>query len=111
MKLVGDVSEEHKKLAEDLEEMERYFDGAASRGIRSSIVAKGFVCLAHDWYKMGSDENGERLLEKAELVFPNYFKSQALIDADENVDFGILLKSLSVELASILISRLTDLRK
>lgn len=108
MKLLGDVPEEHKKLAVNLEQMEQYFDGAK---VTTDIAAKGFVCLAHDWFQIGVEDEGNRLLVKAERICPGYFKNVMVQQTLEDKEFSYLVKSLSVELAWMLINKINDIKE
>lgn len=103
MKLLGDVSDEHKELARELEELEKYFNGDQ---LPPEYRARGYVCCAHDWYKMGADEEGNRLIEKAEDVCPGYFQDIMIEHIKEDSDFALLCQSLVSELAYMLLYRL-----
>ena len=70
--LHGDIPADHLELAEELEEMEEYFD-TKPHGLEKSLHAKALVCISHDWYEMGDDEKGSELLEKAEKICPRIF--------------------------------------
>jgi len=109
MKLFGDVPEEHRELARQLDEMEEYFDGAAKRGnLPMEKIAQGYVCGAHDYYQIDCEEEGNRLLEKAEKVCPGYFKTFMVQHTKEDKDFDTLVKQLTSELAYLLLRRLKD---
>lgn len=105
MRLIGDVPEEFRELAAGLEDAERFYN---SHSLQIPIVnlAKGFVCMAHDWYKMGCEEEGNRLLLKAEAVCPGYFQNVMINQTLEDKDFDYLVKGLTVELAWMLLYRL-----
>lgn len=111
MKLLGDVPQEHKELAIQLESMEEYLDGKAKSLLPKEMIAKGYVCLAHDWYSMGEEEIGVSLLEKAEKTYPGYFKEVLIGQTLEDSDFDRLVKSLSVQLAWVLINRVNEMAK
>jgi hypothetical protein len=109
MKLLGDVPEEHKQLAVELEEAEEYWDSKVGTSLMpEELLAKAYTCLAHDWYQIGSEDDGQRLLEKAEAVCPGYFKEVMLRQTYEDSTFDMLVKSLSVELTWMLVNRLKD---
>jgi hypothetical protein len=112
MKLLGDVPEEHKKLALDLEEAEQYWDSKVGPSLMpEELLAKAYTCLAHDWYQIGSEDDGQRLLEKAEAVCPGYFREVMLRQAEDDDSFDLLVKNLSVELAWMLVSRVKEINK
>lgn len=104
MKLLGDVPQEHKDLAEELEQMERYFD--SKHNVPLEMVAKGYVCLAHDWFALGAEEEGHRLLDKADKIYPGYFHTKASDHAKEDMDFALLIVNLRNYLNSLLIGAL-----
>jgi hypothetical protein len=104
MKLHGDVPQEHRELASQLEEMETYFDGNLSAPLE--MIAKGYVCLAHDWFSIGEEDEGHRLLGKADRVFPGYFTNKASDHADEDPDFARLMVNLRMLLNSLLTGNL-----
>lgn len=106
MKLFGDVSERDRELAEELDRLEA--DITSEVNIGKDIVAKACVCLAHDWYLMGVDEEGNRLLEKAEKYFPGYFKELMIKQTLEDPRFDYLVKGLTSELAMIILYRLKE---
>lgn len=90
--LHGDVPLEHREIAEKLLELEDYFTNKPN--IISEIRAKGFVCIAHDWYAMGDDDKGSLLLLKANDVCPKYFDNEMHTHIAADPDFDKLVKSL-----------------
>jgi hypothetical protein len=109
VKLLGDVPEEHKQLAQELQEAEEYWDERlAKKKAPLELLAKAYVCLAHDWYDIGCEEDGQRLLEKAEGTCPGYFKEVMLEQAEQDPDFDHLVRRLSVELIWMLVNRLKE---
>lgn len=106
MKLLGDVPLEHKLLAAELEEWEATVVSNAK--LPPDQAAKFFTCLAHDWYAMGCEEEGNRLLEASEKVCPGYFRGIMLQQTLEDSSFDYLVKRLSSLLAWTLVSRLAD---
>lgn len=107
MKLHGDVPEEDRKLAEQLELSERDVDKVNDVRCPNSRKAQAYTCLAHDWYQLGADEEGSRLLLKAESIFPGYFKGSVIKEHREGKDFNLLMENLTKELATILINNLS----
>lgn len=107
MKLAGDVPEEHKQLALELQDAESYWDSRSSKkSVPVELLAKAYVCLAHDWYDIGCEDDGQRLLEKAEQTCPGYFKEVMLEQTMLDPDFDMLVRRLSVELIWMLVNRL-----
>lgn len=103
MRLLGDVPEEHKKLSEDLQSMEKDIATLPTRNTR--MLAQLHVCLAHDWLQIGMEEETHRLLQKAETICPGYFKNFMVLDTQTNPDFDKLVKNLSIELTHLLLSQ------
>lgn len=100
MKFAGDVPKQHKELAKELEVLERIVDlGKQSNGKR----AQAYTCLAHDWYQMNVEEEGHRLLLKADKVFPGYFESSLIKSQVEDEKFRIILNNVKIELTKMLL--------
>lgn len=70
--------------------------------------AKIYVCYAHDWYQMDMDEEGGRLLLKADQVYPGYFKGLVIQHTKESKDFDKLVKNITLELTWMILTRLGD---
>lgn len=92
--LHGDVSQKDLKLAKELLELEYFFDSKKST-MPISLIAKGYVCLSHDWYNLNDEDKGGELLEKANKVCPKYFKNQILDHMKESREYNALVKSLA----------------
>jgi hypothetical protein len=105
-KLIGDVSEEHKKLAKELEELESILDTKVE--LPKSILSKMFVCLAHDWFEISVDEEGHRMIEKAEKTCPGYFNEVIHRHQKEDPRFELICKNLKSELAVLLLTDLVN---
>jgi len=67
-----------------------------------------YVCMAHDHYQMDMDEEGNRLLMKAERAYPNYFKTLITEHTKSNPDFATLVNRLTIELAYMFLSKLNE---
>jgi len=93
-KLYGDVSPEHQKLAKDLIELEEILDEKNLK-LPPDRLAKGYVCVAHDWFSLGSEDTGQILIEKAEKACPNYFKNEIYQHIKEDKEYDFLIKNLS----------------
>lgn len=57
-------------------------------------VAKGLVCIAHDYLAVEMEEEAERLIKKVESKCPGYFKGPILSAANLDSDFAYLLCQL-----------------
>lgn len=104
MKLYGDVPESHKQLVINLEDMEVHLDDK-NHVFTSLDKAKAFTCLAHDWYMVGLEEEGSRLLKKAEEVSPGYFDKVVKEDMEKDENFDILVKRIASQLIFMLQSK------
>lgn len=101
-KLYGDVSEKEKKLAEGLEEHESWLD--KKKDVPALIAAKMLVCLAHDWYDLAMDDEGERLLTKADKICPGYFRKAIVDQTIEDPEFAYLILNLQRLIATDILS-------
>lgn len=99
MKLAGDVPQEDRKLAEELEKFEREIDQDPFSGDRKAQL---YTCLAHDWFKLGAEEEGNRLLLKADQVSPGYFNKTVIQHQLEDESFDLIVKNITLELAQML---------
>lgn len=106
MKLVGDVPEEHKELAEALEKAEGDIDN--DKLLPDSRKAQIYTCLAHDWYDICAEEEGNRLILKADKVFPGYFKSEVVQHMKEDENFEYIVQKITSELVQIMVGRLNE---
>lgn len=104
MKIFGDVTDQHKSAANELEEMESILT-SNRRKLSRSRVAKGYVCLVYDWYKIGMEEEGNRLLQKIDQICPGYFKKYLIKHMEEDKVFDDLIKNLFIEFAFLLTHR------
>lgn len=86
MSLFGDISKEDREQAKALEEQEAWFD--SKQGLAPpQILAKGYICLAHDWYVLSLEEKAQKLLDKADKICPTYFENYMGFDIQEDPDF------------------------
>lgn len=108
MQLNGDVPEDHKILAKNLEELEKSLDSLDK--IENPTRAKALTCLAHDWYTIGMEDEGQRLLRKAEDACPGYFETVLVQQAQEDEDFNTVIQSLASELMFMLTNKIRTLK-
>ena len=97
MKAYGDIPAEHLNLIDELIDLERWFDENGDL-VSSEIAAKGFVAMAHDYYHLEIEEEGDRLLTRTEKVFPGYFKTAIHDHIKKDKDFRYLVENLVVSL-------------
>lgn len=92
MKLNGDVSKEDQELASKLTEAEIEMILSPLSKEKKAMI---FTCLAHDWFDIGMDEEGIRLVAKAEATCPNYFRDVQPSDMKKNEDYAKLVVKLT----------------
>jgi hypothetical protein len=105
--LHGDIPVEHIELAKELEELEITLDSMIPN-MDKPLLAKGFVCIAHDFYEMGDDDKGSELLEKAEKVCPGYFENEMLKHAEEDELFDLVVLGITKNILAIAASLAGD---
>lgn len=106
MKLLGDVPEHHRDLADALERAEKDVD--EDKLLPKSRKAQIYTCLAHDWYDISVEEEGNRLLLKAEATFPGYFKDIVVQHMLEDENFQLVIGNITSELIQIMVGRLNE---
>ena len=105
IRMVGDIPEEHRELADQLWAFEATI---VMSGAPPERMAQIYTCLAHDWYEIDVEEEGNRLLLKAEKIFPGYFKETVIKHALEDPDFDQLVRGITLELIALLVGNLND---
>ena len=90
----GDIPVEHLEVVRELVDLEIWFS-ANGQEIQPSLAAKGFVSMAHDYYSMYMDEEGERLLNRANNCMPGYFKGLIHQHAKSDGVFDTILHNLT----------------
>jgi len=93
MKLIGDVPEHHRILAASLEDAEREADNDTL--MPDELKAQICVCLAHDWFDISVEEEGSRLLAKAEAYCPGYFKHKILEHTKDDAHYSIVVQNVT----------------
>lgn len=109
MKIAGDISESDREWMKQLEEQEAFWDSKYDTA-PLRILAKAYVCLAHDWYQLGVEEQGNSLLEKAESACPGYFKYLLPEDTKDDETYDFLVKNLTSSIASIILNRINEMK-
>ena len=105
MKFAGDLSEAQKAEAAELTAFERLVDTDPYSNERKAQL---YVMLAHDWFMMDMEEEGERLLYKARGVCPGYFGEPMIQHQVENPNFATIIKNLTGELRNLLLDTLRN---
>ena len=99
MKSAGDLSERQKAEGAELTKFERLVDSDPYTNDRKAQL---YTCLAHDWFMLDMEEEGTRLILKAEEICPGYFTGAVIQHQVENPNFGTVIKNLTGELRSLL---------
>jgi hypothetical protein len=95
MKTYGDIPKKDQALIKELEGLELWFDNHRET-VNPEDAAKGFTCLAHDYYGLYMEEEGDRLIRRAEYICPDYFKGRIYEQARRHRDFNGVVESLSL---------------
>lgn len=106
MVLSSGLSKENQELAKKLTEAE--LDTERDQVLPKERKAQIYTCLAHDWYQMDMEEQGVRLLEKANKIYPGYFKGLVIEHSLESDGFDKVVKNLTLELAYMILTRLGE---
>ena len=93
MNYFGDIPVEHLELMKELKDLESWFD-MYGQTIEPSIAAKGFVSIAHDYIFMYMEEEGLRLINRAEKICPGYFVEKIHEHAKYHSDYKKLVSNL-----------------
>ena len=99
MKSGGDLTESQKQQGAELTKFERLVENDPYTPDRK---AQMYTCLAHDWYQLDMEEEGNSLILKAEKVCPGYFKGPVIQHQLESPDFDTVIKNLTFELLYLL---------
>jgi len=105
MKLGGDLSDKQKEQGAELTKFERLVDGDPYTNERKAQI---YTCLAHDWFQLDMEEEGNRLVLKAEAVCPGYFKGPVIQHQLENPGFDTVIKNLTFEMLYLLTDTLRN---
>lgn len=99
MNFAGDVPEAFRELAAELVETEKEIDELPN--MPAHVKAKSYTLLAHDWYAMDLEEQGHKLLLKADGVYPNYFSGRIADHIIEDERYGVLVSRLTDKLLTL----------
>lgn len=101
MKLFGDVPPEHQEKANHLGNLEGLLAKNTKKWGKSK-VAKGYLLLIYDWYSIGMEEEGNRLLKRVHEVCPEYFEKHLRNEMKKDPSFHERMTSLFIEFAFLL---------
>lgn len=93
-KYFGDIPPEHLELLRGLQDLEKWFKDSNGIEIPPLSAAKGFVQMAYDYYSMFMSEEGYRLLETADILYPGYFMGPITEHAKSDKGFRELFNAL-----------------
>lgn len=105
MKFSGDIPQQDLDHMIALDEAEKDTETCSLPNERKAQI---YVCLAHDWYEMDCEEEGNRLLLKADKVSPGYFKGPVIEHQLEDENFDVVVKRITLELVKLLVGNLND---
>ena len=105
MKYFGDIPAKHLELLRELLSLEELVNDKL-KDFSSLALAKGFVSISHDYYNMDMEEEGDRLIQRAENCHGGYFKKPIHIHMEKDPLFNILVHRLKDTLGYDLIKSL-----
>lgn len=106
MEYAGDLSENQRRLVPELRKFEKSIDEDDCYPKEGRAMM--YTCMAHDWYQLDMEEEGSRLLLKAEAACPGYFAGPVVQHQKENPNFDQLIKNLTIELIGLVTNSLRN---
>lgn len=103
MRLFGDIGKGDQGAADDLLRMEEELIGSPKMSKADS--GKGYIFIAYHWYKLGMEEEGNRLMTKMDEVCPDYFSKYLKKHMKNDPAFNELILELFIEFAFILTNK------
>lgn len=88
---VRDLSK--KELEKELRLNEQAIDDL-SPGVNPAQRAKAYVCLADDWFRMGTIEEGQELINKAHAALTAYFEKESRKQMANSPTFAYLMNGM-----------------
>jgi len=89
----GDIPEKDRQIIKEILILESWLEKYKS-GLPTLSIAKSMVCLAHDWYVVHMEEEGDRFLNKAEELCPGYFTAPISIQMKNDPEFRLLVRQM-----------------
>lgn len=89
----GDIPQKDRDIIKEVLLLESWLNKYKS-GLPILSVAKAMVCLAHDWYTVHMEEEGDKFLNKAEELCPGYYIAPILIQMKNDPEFYRLVYQL-----------------
>lgn len=87
----GDVPDQHVRVALNLHKIEALYGSAT---LSQEDKAAAYVLAAGGWFTIGMDEEGHRMLQKAEDTFPGYFGSAMAKQYHSDQNFAIVVHGI-----------------
>lgn len=111
MRVAGDLHKQERDLSQELEVMELILDEKfKQKAMTIDRIAKGYVCIAHDWYALYCEEEGNRVLDKSEGVCPGYFKNFVQQHMAEDGFYHQIVTSLDNHLTMLMMDNLRGIK-
>ena len=101
---MNNISDKDRKMALTLSNYEKLLDDDSDMPVERR--AQCYVCLAHDWYQLKVETEGNRLLKKANDTFPGYFSKLMVQHTVENKDFDRIVKRLTIEMINMILDEI-----
>jgi hypothetical protein len=89
----GDIPDKDRRIISEILLLQAWLNDRKSV-LPPLTVAKAMVCLAHDWYEVHMEEEGDKLLKKAEELCPGYFMAPILVQMKNDSEFCLLVCQL-----------------
>lgn len=93
LRVYGDIPKADLKMIEELRTLEEWFYDHGAE-LEMLAIGKGMVCMAHDYYDMEIEEEGDRLLYLAEKYCPGYFVGPIYIHIEKDKNFATLIMQM-----------------
>lgn len=97
MKTFGEISEHDLKVLNELEFLEDWIHRHGQK-ITPDMKARGMICMAHDYYFIEMEEEGDRMIMAAERFCPGYLKETIHKHVQKDQDFGLIVEELKTTL-------------
>ena len=94
MKAYGDIPKEHLELIKELEDLEAIFNTYEDT-FAPELAAKGLTAMSHDYYAMDMEEQGDRLINRAEGIFPGYFMKKIHEHTQKDKEYDKVVNQMS----------------
>lgn len=97
MKTFGEISAHDLAVLKELEFLEDWIHRHGQK-IAPNMKARGMTCIAHDYFFIEMEEEGERMIKAAERFCPGYFKGPIYDHAQKDKEFAVILEELKTSM-------------